>query len=314
VGERRWASEGVLAPNNERSSQRRLVEHYVVGADTSWWHHTHFACCAEVFLLAHEQSSRSGALVNGKSAKDLWKLAQKATQALWRMGERYATVKPVYLLAQGRMLCAKGNPTAAQKLFAQAIYVAENYSMLPLKARACLEIARSCSEEPLHVRQFYAKQAHEIFEMLDMKRMAMQANIVGIRLKPSSMRTSGMTSFGGDLKGGSGGGGADFRSVSAKERAGDANGLKVRSEDIPLVGRDEELGVLMKRAGTLRTEDSVGPVVIEGDAGFGKSALLRTFLGDFQSAFSSFATPLYGNALELEQEIPFHAWTSIICQ
>ena len=40
---------------------------------------------------------------------------------------------------------------------------------------------------------------------------------------------------------------------------------------------------------------------------------MQTFLKDTSSAFNNFAAALYGNAFELEQEVPYHGWAAIMC-
>ncbi|GMH55946.1 hypothetical protein TrLO_g15810 [Triparma laevis f. longispina] len=283
-------------------------EVYLDGPSTSWWHYGTFSCCAEIFTLALLSARRTSGIIAGKTERELYKLANVSIGVLKRLSDCFEAVKPEYFLAKGRLLCAKGKVTEAQKILAAAVYSSDNFTLMPTKARACLEIAKSCAGESLTVRSYYAKTAGEVFENLKMKRMAMQANMVGIRLKPSKMATATMLEIGNDHNQEE----IPFFSRGIGESA-KGNGLKVRSEGVALTGRDEELSLLSKRASCLRTDHYVGSVLIEGDAGFGKTALLTTFLNDFHSAFSSFATALCGNALELEQEIPFHAWSGIMC-
>ena len=281
---------------------------YMVGPKTSWWHFSTFSCCAEIFTLAMLNARRIASNVAGKTERELYKLAKSSIEVLKVLSDCYEAVKPEYYLAKGRLLCTKGKVVEAQKILSAAVYISDNFTLMPVKGRACLEIAKSCAGESLAVRGYYAKTAGEVFENLKMKRMAMQASMVGIRLKPSKMATNMSLEIGNEH---------DSSSMPVFARAGvgqlEANGLKVRSEGVTLTGRDEELALLSKRASCLRTDEYVGSVLIEGDAGFGKTALLSTFLSDFHSSYSSFATALCGNALELEQEIPFHAWNGIMC-
>ena len=189
-------------------------------------------------------------------------LANVSIGVLKRLSDCFEAVKPEYFLAKGRLLCAKGKVTEAQKILAAAVYSSDNFTLMPTKARACLEIAKSCAGESLTVRSYYAKTAGEVFENLKMKRMAMQANMVGIRLKPSKMATATMLEIGNDHNQEE----IPFFSRGIGESA-KGNGLKVRSEGVALTGRDEELSLLSKRASCLRTDHYVGSVLIEGDAG-----------------------------------------------
>ncbi|GMI04278.1 hypothetical protein TrVE_jg1521 [Triparma verrucosa] len=300
---------GFVLEGKFEKAVKLAVDVYLEGPSTSWWHYGTFSCCAEIFTLALLSARRTSGIIAGKSERELYKLAKVSIGSLKRLSDCFGAVKPEYFLAKGRLLCAKGKVTEAQKILAAAVYASDNFTLMPTKARACLEIAKSCASESLSVRSYYAKTAGEVFENLKMKRMAMQANMVGIRLKPSKMATASSLDIGNDHN-------QEEIPSFFNRRIGESakgNGLKVRSEGVALTGRDEELSLLSKRASCLRTDQYVGSVLIEGDAGFGKTALLTTFLNDFHSAFSSFATALCSNALELEQEIPFHAWSSIMC-
>jgi len=299
----------------------------------AWWNMHTFAVCNEIFSSAHVVAKHghghgNTTTINGKTSKELLKLATKACDTLKHISKKFACAKPEFDLAMGRLLYIRGKEVTAQKLWAQAIYESDNFMMTPLKGRACLEMAKNCSMESLSVRQYYAKLASEIFKDHGMMRFEIKANVINTRLKPSMINSNlnlGMSSGVGLLGHASLGDSERVilrlqgkNSVGEEKDVGFAqatgNGMDVElKEAIPLTGRDQELSILMKRANSLRTDMYVGSVLIEGDAGFGKSALLRTFLKDTASAFNSFATALYGNAFELEQEVPYHGWAGILC-
>lgn len=288
------------------------AEHYLkFGMHKAWWNMHTFAICNEIFASAHLVSRQKDCLYNNKNSKQLFKLAVKSVNVLKKISQKFPCAKSEYDLAQGRILHLKGREVAAQKLWAQAIYMSDTNFMLPTKARACLEVAKNCSKESLAVRQYYAKAAGEIFKNLGMKRCEIKANVINTRLKPSLMNSSLRLSISAVVGVFGDESGAENNVIQMREKADNSNivkfdssvgnnNLEIFSEGVPLTGRDEELSFLMKRAGSLRTDIYVGAVLIEGDAGFGKSALLRTFLKDTLSAYNNFSTTLYSKALELE--------------
>jgi len=244
----------------------KAVEHalkYYNGPTTSWWHYNCFSCCAEVFTLSYLSSRMSGATISNRGHKDLLRLAKESIEKLRIMGKNFQAIKPEYFLAQGRYLCAKGKTNAGKRILAQAVYLSDNFTLLPVKARTCLEIAKSCNSESLVVRQFYAKNAHDTFKGMGMTRMAMQANLVSIRLKPSSMQATYGQPAGNDIIDDENWKRMQYTMPGGGEGR---NGLNVKTEGLQLVGRDAELSLLSKKANMLRTDEGVGTVLIEGEA------------------------------------------------
>ena len=126
----------------------KAVEHaldYCNGPTTSWWHYNTFSCCAEVFTMSYLSSRMSGATIANKGHKELLRLAKESIGKLRIMARNFEAVRPEYFLAQGRYLCARSKGESGKKILAQAVYVSDNYTLLPVKARTCLEIARAAT-------------------------------------------------------------------------------------------------------------------------------------------------------------------------
>ena len=80
--------------------------------------------------------------------------------------------------------------------------------------------------------------------------------------------------------------------------------VNARAEEAPMVGRDLEFGGLNK-ALTQMLDAGGRIVLVRGEAGIGKSRLLREFVGQ---AIPSGVRILAGRCYETEQILPLHAW------
>ena len=91
----------------------------------------------------------------------------------------------------------------------------------------------------------------------------MQANLVSIRLKPSSMQATYGQPAGNDIIDDENWKRMQYTMPGGGEGR---NGLNVKTDGLQLVGRDAELSLLSKKANMLRTDEGVGTVLIEGEA------------------------------------------------
>lgn len=79
----------------------------------------------------------------------------------------------------------------------------------------------------------------------------------------------------------------------------------------PLVGRSAERAQLAERLGRLRRGEPAGPVLIEGEAGIGKSRLVEELL---QQAAAAGVRRLAGAGDAIERATPYHAWRPVFSQ
>ena len=171
---------GFVLEGKFEKAVKLAVDVYLEGPSTSWWHYGTFSCCAEIFTLALLSARRTSGIIAGKSERELYKLAKVSIGSLKRLSDCFGAVKPEYFLAKGRLLCAKGKVTEAQKILAAAVYASDNFTLMPTKARACLEVAKSCASESLSVRSYYAKTAGEGESVRGAKRRVEEAGLLDI--------------------------------------------------------------------------------------------------------------------------------------
>jgi class 3 adenylate cyclase/tetratricopeptide (TPR) repeat protein len=80
---------------------------------------------------------------------------------------------------------------------------------------------------------------------------------------------------------------------------------------MPLVGRIKERTLLAEKLRALRGQKISSVVIIEGDAGIGKSRLLEYLRQEGQA---SSVTSLVGSGDEIEKATPYHAWRPVFAQ
>ena len=78
---------------------------------------------------------------------------------------------------------------------------------------------------------------------------------------------------------------------------------------VPLVGRAAERRLLAERLADLRTGRDAGVVVVEGEAGIGKSRLVEDLLD--QAREGAPVTALLGGGEAIEASHPYHAWSRV---
>ena len=96
--------------------------------------------------------------------------------------------------------------------------------------------------------------------------------------------------------------------VVGKQLENLGNGLPVNSKQSALIGRIEEKQILNQAINALKAESKRGLVVIEGEAGVGKSRLLQHV---HQETASSGLLTVIGGGDSIESKALFHAWRPI---
>ncbi|GMI57406.1 hypothetical protein TeGR_g9956 [Tetraparma gracilis] len=172
-------------------------------------------------------------------------------------------------------------------------------------------VGRSMS---MQMRASKCKQAIAKFEEMDASYELEQAVLTLVRLDPHSTEFRKLVE-----KVDSSGRRSNLSENTLSMKSGSVTKLDINFADVhnaseaPLVGRKDEFTLIMKAANGFRSmgDALVPPILIEGTAGMGKTALLKSVQMDLQKTMSNFFKIIRSETSDLEQNNPFYVWKRV---